>query len=453
MLARDEALNLLEVALRHSTAEQTEVMLFDSDMGLTRLANGGIHQNVAIRNLSARVRAVVGQRVGVVTSNRLTGDGLRELVDRAMAVAQVAEPNSEFGGLPGPAQEGHVFTSGTLSSPAPAIDADAFSPAGRSDAALLMIHTANAQDAVAFGHVATGIDALAVGNSLGVRAHHAWTTSTVMAIMTQGQASGYAQWSGASLADAPVAETAARAVGKCLAAETVGAVEPGRYTVILEPPAVAEMLEMLAYMGLGATQYEEGRSFMSGKLGQRLVGDNITLHDDTYHPMTISLPFDFEGQPRRRVPFFEGGVAKDVVYDSYTARKVGRHSTGHALPAPNPHGPMPMHLVLHGGTETREGLIADVERGILVTRFHYVNIIHPTEATITGMTRDGTFLIEHGAVTQAVNKLRFTQSILEAMSHVTGLERDLTLVSGEGMHCVVPTLRIEGFNFTSASPD
>ncbi|HOF89367.1 MAG TPA: metallopeptidase TldD-related protein, partial [Armatimonadota bacterium] len=294
---------------------------------------------------------------------------------------------------------------------------------------------------------------LAVGNSRGVRAHHAWTACSLMAIATLGDASGYAQWSGRSLAGAPAGETAAHAVSKCLAADVTGTVEPGRYTVILEPPAVAEMLGLLAYMGLGATQYQEGRSFLSGKVGERLVGENITLRDDTYHPLSIALPFDFEGVPRQVVPFFERGVAKGVVYDSYTARKEGRASTGHALPAPNTYGPIPLHLVLEGGTRTREELIAGVERGILVTRFHYVNIVHPAEAIITGMTRDGTFLIENGAVTKAVNKLRFTQSMLEALQHVSDLERALTLVSGEGMYCVVPTLRIEGFHFTSASPE
>jgi PmbA protein len=451
MLTRDEALNLLEVALRHATAEQTEVMLYGSDHGLTRLANGGIHQNVRISNLSAHVRAVIGKRVGVATSNRVSGGGLAELVERAEALARVSEPNADFGSLPGPGE--YVFSTGTLASPAPVIDADAFSPSGRADAALAIITTGKGNDASAFGHVSTTIGTLVVGNSLGVRAYHAWTECSVMAIMTIGDASGYAQWSGSSLGDAPVEAIAASATGKCLAAEVTGTVEPGRYTVILEPPAVAEMLSMLAYMGLGATQYQDGRSFMSGKLGQSLVGENITLRDDAHHPLSIPAPFDFEGVPRHIVPFFEGGVAKEVVYDTYTAHKDGRRSTGHALPAPNTYGPLPMHLVLEGGTQTREELIAGIERGILVTRFHYVNIVHPTEAIITGMTRDGTFLIENGAITKAVNKLRFTQSILEALSRVSGLERLLTLVSSEGMHCVVPTLRIDGFNFTSASPE
>ncbi|OPZ86099.1 MAG: protease TldD [bacterium ADurb.Bin429] len=451
MLTRDEALNVLEMAIRCSSADQTEVMLHGSEHGLTRLANGSIHQNVHITNLSAHVRAVVGKRVGVATSNRLSGDGLRALVERAVAVAKVSEPNAEFDSLPGPGE--YVFSAGTLASPVPDIDEDAFSPTGRADAALTIINTARGNGATAFGHVSTDVSMLAVGNSLGVRAHHAWTACSVMAIATLGDASGYAQWSGQSLVGAPTGGTAAHAVSKCLAAEAAGMVEPGRYTVILEPPAVAEMLGMLAYMGLGATQYQEGRSFLSGKLGENLVGENITLRDDTYHPLSIPLPFDFEGVPRRVVPFFESGVAKGVVYDSYTARKEGRESTGHALPAPNTYGPIPLHLVLEGGAQTREELIACVERGILVTRFHYVNIVHPTEAIITGMTRDGTFLIEDGAVTKAVNKLRFTQSILEALSRVSGLERALTLVSGEGMHCVVPALRIEDFNFTSASPE
>jgi predicted Zn-dependent protease len=441
MLTRDEALNLLALALQHSTADQTEVMLTTGDEGITRLANGGIHQNVAIADVGARVRAVVGKRIGVATANILDGNGLRALVDRAIRIARVCEPNPDFHSLPEPE---------TITGlPASAISV---TPEERADAAGAMIATARGNGVTAAGHVTSARRMLAIGNSLGVRAHHAWTESTLMAIMTRGDASGYAQWSGTTLADAPAAEIAAHAAEKCLAGDQPGTIEPGRYTVILEPPAVAEMLSMLAMMGLGATPFQEGRSFMSGKIGEPLAGANISLADDAYHPLTVQIPFDYEGVPKHVVPIFEHGTAKGVVYDSYTAQREGRHSTGHALPAPNAYGPVPLHLVLHGGTESRDSLLAGVERGILVTRFHYVNIVHPTETIFTGMTRDGTFLIEHGTVTRAVNKLRFTQSILEALCHVSSLERDLTLVNQEGLYCVVPTLRIEGFNFTSASP-
>jgi len=437
------ARELLEDAFRHSGAEQTEIILGHGKHGLTRLANGGIHQNVVVTNYQARARAVIGKRVGVASDNRITADNLRVLVEQAVAVARVSEPNPEFDSLPSPAP--------VLPVAMPEVDLAEFTPERRAEAAGVLVNAGAGQEQAASGFVSTDIDTLAVGNSLGARAYHHWTTGGVMCIMTEGGASGYAGWDGAVLRDAPVDEVAERASGICRAARDAQPIEPGHYTVILEPAAVAEMLTMLAFMGLGATSYLEERSFMRGKLGERLVGENITLRDDTYHAGMISLPFDFEGVTRQTVPFFERGVAKGVVYDSLTAHKAGggQHSTGHALPAPNPYGPAPLHLVLEPGEHARERMISEVERGILVTRFHYVNIVHPKETIITGMTRDGTFLIENGAIAGPVKNLRFTQNILEALRRVSALENVQRLVNNEGIFCLAPAMRIEDFAFTS----
>jgi len=443
MLNDEMARDLLEAALKYSRADQTEIILGSTEHGLTRLANGGIHQNVAVRDYQARVRAVLGTRVGVATGNRLAADDLQALVDQAIAVARVSEPNPEFDSLPGPQQAAPV--------PMPQVDLAEFTPERRAEAAGLLARAGAEQGLSAAGFVSTEFDALAVGNSLGVRAYHRWTASGVMCIMTAGDASGYAGWDGAALRDTPVDEVAARASGICQAARDPQPIEPGRYTVILEPAAAAEMLTMLALMGLGATPYQEDRSFMSGKVGERLVGENITFRDDTYHPGMITLPFDYEGVPRGVVPFFEQGVAKGVVYDSLTAHKAGggRRSTGHALPAPNPYGPVPLHLVLEPGDHARDRLLSEVKRGILVTRFHYVNIVHPKETILTGMTRDGTFLIENGAITRPVKNLRFTQNILEALRRVSALENVQRLVNNDGMFCLLPAIRVEEFAFTS----
>ena len=464
MLSRDEMLNLLELALRHSPAEQTEVVLTATTHGLTRLANNGIHQNVAMTDATARVRAVVGQRVGVATGNTLDGAGLRELAERATAIARVSEPNPDFIALPPPTppdappnpvrqgpdtvERGMHLTAGT---PSDETFATAFSPERRAAMAATLVETATGNGVTASGHVSTGHTALAVGNSLGTQTFHQWTECGVMAIMTREDASGYAVWDGAHPDGAPVGAVAAAAAAKCLAGAHPIAVEPGPYTVILEPPAVAEMLAMLAFIGLGAAALLEGRSFMSGKVGQTVAGDNITLRDDTYHAGMIPLPFDYEGVPRQVVPLIEQGVARGVVYDSLTAHQTGagQHTTGHALPAPNPEGPFPLHLVLSPGRHSREQMIAGVERGILITRFHYVNIVHPMETILTGMTRDGTFLIEGGAVTRPLKNLRFTQSIMAALSHVTALEHTQTLINQEGLYCLAPALRVEGFTFTS----
>lgn len=443
MMERDYAMSLLDGALKHSTADQTEVILIAGEHGLTRLANNGIHQNVAVTNTTAHVRAVLGKRSGVATSNRLEGEGLRQLVERAIAIARVSEPNPDFTALPG---EEPITPTST-----PPVDPVALTPERRAREAGRVVETASGNHITASGHVSTEQNMLAVGNSHGVRAYHRDVQSSVMAIMTRDSASGYAIWDGRSLEEAPVAAIAGAASSKCLGSREPIAVEPGHYTVILEPPAVAELLSMLALIGLGATALQEDRSFMSGKIGEQLVAESVNLRDDAYHAGMLGAPFDYEGVPKRVVPFFERGVARGVVYDSYTAAKDGTHSTGHALPAPNAYGPLPLNLVLDTGGHTREELIRDVRYGILVTRFHYVNIVHPKETILTGMTRDGTFLIEHGALTRPVKNLRFTQSIIEALRHVVGLENKQALINQEGIMCLAPTLCINRFHFTSAT--
>ncbi len=439
MLTEDEARNWVEIALR-GAPEETEVVLTSSRHGLTRLANGGIHQNVETVDTTARVRVALGKQVGVATSNRLDTAGLRALVARAAAIARVSAPNPDFPGLPS--------APAATSTATPVYTADDVSPECRAETAAAIVRTAQGNGTLANGHVSTTEATLAVGNSHGVRTYHASTEASVMAIMTKDTASGYAKWDGVRLSDAPVDVLAGRACGRCLAGAVPETAAPGKYTVILEPAAVAEFLSMLAFIGLGATAFQEGRSFMSGNVGKAVAGANITLTDDTYHAGMIPLPFDFEGVPRRAVPLIDGGVARGVVYDSNTAHKEGRESTGHALPAPNPIGPLPLHLTLHPGADSYDALLAGVDNGILVTRFHYVNVVHPKETTLTGMTRDGTFRIEHGAITRPLKNLRFTQSILEAFKYAA-LENRLTLVNQEGQYCLVPALRVEGFTFTS----
>lgn len=443
MLDYDVTRSLLEVALDYSQADQTEITLGRAEGGLTRLANGGIHQNVALTDNTVRVRAVIGKRSGVVTGNRISADDLKALVDQAIAVARVSEPNPEFDSLPAPRT--------VTPTPTPDLDPADFTPERRAEIAEVLAQTGAGAGLTAAGHVSSGISTLAIGNSLGVRAYHRWSTGSVMSIMTDQDASGYAVWDGYTLKNAPAAEVAARAGGICQASRNPQPLEPGHYTVILDPPAVTEMLTMLGFMGLGATPYQEGRSFMSGKFGEQLAGSNITLRDDAYAPGMVTVPFDYEGMPKEVVIFFADGVAKGVVYDSQTAHKAGgeQHSTGHALPAPNTYGPIPWNLVLAKGGESYEQMIRGIERGVLVTRFHYVNVVHPKETILTGMTRDGTFLIEHGAISRPVKNLRFTQSILDALRHVSAIENRQHLINNEGIYCLAPALRIEEFAFTS----
>jgi len=278
--------------------------------------------------------------------------------------------------------------------------------------------------------------------------------ATVMTVIMSDDSSGYASAAGQDVSALDPSDIGRIAVDKALRSKNPTPIEPGSYTVILEEEAVATMMFYLGYLGFGALAVQEGRSFMSGHIGEKVTGDNISIWDDGFDPRGVVRPFDFEGVPKQKVTLIENGIAVNAVYDSATAaREPGKQSTGHGLPAPNTMGPIPINLFMKPGTATKEELIASTERGIWITRFHYVNPVHPVKAILTGMTRDGTFLIENGKVVRPLKNLRFTQSILEAFANAELLSRDLKMVKlgfGNFVSCA-PAAKINGFAFTGTT--
>ncbi|MCD5383504.1 TldD/PmbA family protein, partial [candidate division WOR-3 bacterium] len=218
------------------------------------------------------------------------------------------------------------------------------------------------------------------------------------------------------------------------------------YTVLLEEEAVGELLMFLAWIGFGARTFQEGRSFMAGKIGNLITGSNITIFDDVHHPQMSGLVFDFEGVPKKRVPLIESGVAKGVVYDSFYANKEDKQSTGHALLCQES-GPFPLNLVMEGGDASKSELLSSISEGILITRFWYTRIVDPDQTQVTGMTRDGTFLIKDGKIDQGLKNLRFTINILEAFKKVREISQERSMI-GERFRCLAPSLLIEDFGFT-----
>jgi predicted Zn-dependent protease len=261
--------------------------------------------------------------------------------------------------------------------------------------------------------------------------------------------SGYAESAAVDVSAIDPAALGREAAAKAKA--TVGAVsvEPGDYPVVLEEYAVVDLLDMLGYLGFSALAVQEGRSFV--EIGKRVGSDLVSIVDDGEHLSGLPMAFDFEGVPKQRVELVEGGICRGVVYDAQTAAREGRRSTGHGLPAPNSYGPFPINMLMAGGATGREELIAGLDRGLLVTRFHYTNPVHPKLAIITGMTRDGTFLVEGGRIVGPVRNLRFTQSYLAALAGVTAVGKERKTLRGFLGGVVVPALRIEAFTFTGAT--
>jgi PmbA protein len=437
---------LLDVARRVlalSKAEQTEVIVTQSASFLTRFANNVIHQNVGVSGRSVQVRSVLGKRVGVATANAFEEADLARVTAEALTVAQHQPQNPDFQSLPGPGAVAVVQAYD------PAVAACA--PQDRAQAVKAVIGRAEAAGAVAAGAYSTETSELLIVNSLGVESYHPSTDVQFRTVVTAGDGAGYAAALGWQLAQVDPAQRGERAVAKCLASRSLRDLPAGAYTVVLEPEAVGELVMYLAYIGFGAKAFQEQRSFMAGHIGQRITGDNVTIYDDGHDPAGVPMPFDFEGVPKQRVAIISSGVAEGVVYDSLTAAREGKTSTGHALPASSTIGPMPWNLHLAPGASSLEEMIAATDRGILVTRFHYTNVAEPTKAVLTGMTRDGTFLIEGGKVAAPVKNLRYTQSVLEAFARADLISRETERVEGLLGVSVVPAMRVREFNFTGTT--
>ncbi len=445
MLGPDKVKEITSQVLALSKAEQTEVIFNGMDSALTRFANSYIHQNVAETNTEVRVRLVYGKKIGVASSNDLSPEALKRTVDTARAIAQRQPENPEFKSLPGPQpiQNVEAFVERTAK----------FTPEQRAQIVSVLCRKAKEKGVVAAGAFNTMSFEIAVANSLGVFAYHPGTVADINTVMMSDTGSGYAAFTHPDASQVNAAAIADEAISKALKARNPEALEPGDYTVLLEEYAVTDILDFLAYLSFSALAVQEERSFMKGKIGEKVMGDNVTLWDDGLAPDTLALPFDYEGVPRQKVTFVENGIARGVVYDTATAQREGKQSTGHSLPAPNSTGPSAEHMFMAPGSTPKSEMLKGVERGIWVTRFWYTRVVHPTKVLITGMTRDGTFLIENGEVTKPVKNFRFTTSYLDALNNVKAISRETKLFRDDwsGAARRVPALLVDGFRFTGVT--
>jgi predicted Zn-dependent protease len=292
---------------------------------------------------------------------------------------------------------------------------------------------------------------VAVASSLGVFAYHQDTMTDINTVVMGERGSGHAERVSMDVADIDGEEVAKEAVDKALRNVNQIELPPGEYDVVFQEYAVADILDFFAYLSFGAQAYQEKRSFMAGRIGEPVMGENVTIWDDGLAADTVPNPFDFEGVPKQRVTFIERGVARDVVWDTYTAGKEGRESTGHALPAGSTFGPVPSNMYLATGDATLDEMVASTKRGVWVSRFWYTRPVHPLNVVVTGMTRDGTFLIEDGKVTAPIRNLRFTQSYLEAMNRVEAIGKTAMLHRAIAGVSRAPALKIAKWNFTGVS--
>jgi len=421
-----------------------EILLATQQEGLTRFGNNVVSQHIETGNSDLVIRIQQGKRQGRASCNQFDRDTLERTVKKAARIASVQHEDPEL--LPFPEPRKYQPLSHYVPETLRVTPDEKVEQLRQAIAPCLKKKTTTA------GIFSHALQAVGVANSNGLFAYNRYTSASFSVTVMTKDSSGWAEATHQDINAIHPDQLTAVGLEKALSSRHPKALPPGEYDVILEPAAVAELLLFMAWEGFGALPYLEGRSFVSGKLGQKILNEKITIVDDAYHQQTLGLNFDYEGMPRRRVVLVERGVAKAVVHDRKTAKAAGTESTGHALPQPNTYGPMPLNLMLAGGDSSADEMIAGTERGLLITHFHYTNIIDPVTLMITGMTRDGIFLVEKGKIQYPIKNLRFIESVVKAFNQVEALGRETVYAHAFwGGGIVAPAVKIRGFNFSSAT--
>lgn len=429
-------------AARMRGVEDIEVIISGSNDALTRFANNAIHQNVAERSVHVSVRPVIGQRTARASTNRVDRAGIEEVVEQAIAITRLTEPDPALPPLADrtecPRGDRHFEeTAGTT-------------PDERARAVAEAIGVVEGAGQTAAGIYSTGESSFVLFNSRGASARHQESMARFSITAMAADSSGWAKGSACNRADLRPAELARSAAQKAAASRGPREMPPGRYTVVLEPAAVLDLAGQM-FGDFSATALRDGRSFLNDRVGKKLFGENITIYDDVGHPLQSGPAFDGEGVPRRRLTLVERGVVMDIAYSRQSAAMAGVEPTGHGFPLPNEYGEAPMNIVIEGGPAGVDQMIASTDRGILVTRLWYIREVDPYEKIFTGMTRDGTFLIEGGKIAGGVRNFRFNQSLVELLSNVEALSPVVRASGEEAFDMVVPAMKVRDFNFTEVT--
>ncbi|SRR5579884_1082703 len=459
MLDQQQGRRIFETVRKHSSGDDVEVLIAGGDHALTRFANNTIHQNVAEENYVVSIRAVFGQKTARATTNKLDDEGLQRAVKAAESLARVQQPNTDLLPMATPAE-----VPGTPPAPSRHFDATAaITPEDRAEAVGRMVQSAKAQRLTAAGIYSTSNTVEMLLNSRGISRFHQQTSAEISITMLAADSSGWQKANSPDHRDLNpelLAETAARKARDSAHPREIAA---GKYTVVLEPAAVLDLLGFL-FWDWGGLAILDQRSFLTNRVGTKLFGENISIVDDVYHPLQSGPAFDGEGVARQRVQLVDRGAVSRLVYSrasaammqkSEHAQKVGPiAATGHGFPLPNEIGEMPTNIVVQppaGKARSIDQMIASTERGILVTRLWYIREVDPYEKILTGMTRDGTLYIEDGKLQYGVRNFRFNQGMVQLLQSVEEMSEAVRASGEESFDMVVPAMKVRDFNFTEVT--
>jgi predicted Zn-dependent protease len=436
---REEAQKLLKKVLSYSKADECEVSLSGSDSGNIRYARNSVSTSGEVNQLSLAVSSSYGKKTGNATINEFDDGSLQKVVQRSEELAQLAPENPEHMPLLGP----QTFADSITFVPETA----AITPDTRAEAVGKSIQVSKDAGLQAAGYLENTTGFEAVMNSKGLFAYNK-ATDVVFSITTrneEGTGSGYAARGYNDVTKLDTLSATKIATTKASGSIGARAIEPGKYTVILEPVAVAYLLESM-FFGLDARSADEGRSFMSkpgggNRLGDQLMDSKVNIYTDPFNPDLPSSTWNREGQPNVKRSWIEGGVVKNLSYSRYWAQKKG------VDPVPGP-----SNVIMTGGTDTLEEMIKSTEKGILVSRLWYIRMVDPQTLLLTGLTRDGTFYIENGEIKFPVKNFRFNESPVIMLNNVEALGKPERTISVESYRSyLVPPIKARDFTFSSLS--
>ncbi len=445
LLTSAECQRILDIAQRTARArgvKDVEIIIAASEEALTRFANNAIHQNVAERVRHASIRILEDHRTARASTNRLDDASIAAAVNEAVAIARSLKPDPFLLPLadPQPITPVERWFESTASC----------TPEQRAQVVADAIATVEANGQTAAGIYSTGSVAEAILNTSGLFAAHSETMATFSITALAPDSSGWAKASSPDREAFDPVGLARSASAKATLSRSPRELAPGDYTVILEPAAVLDLLGQM-FADFSLTAIDDQRSFLTERIGTQLFGENITIDDVVYHPLQSGAPFDGEGVPRTRLALVENGVPKQVACSRPAATRHGVAPTGHGFPIPNEMGEAPMNIVVRGGEASLPELIAGTPHGILVTRSWYIREVDPYEKIMTGMTRDGTFLIEGGRLTQGLRNFRFNQSLIELLQNVEAMSREERSSGEESFDMVVPAMKVNGFHMNEVT--
>jgi PmbA protein len=465
MISKEQAADIFDRICGFSSADEVEAIFTGSRFALTRFANNTIHQNVEEENSIISIRTNFSGRTARSTANQFDDESLRRAVAASESLARVQAPDPDL--LPMPTEEEAAnFADSAADKSVRAArffeETAAIAPADRADVVKKIVSIADRHKLTTAGIYSNSESREGIFNSRGLANWHQQTLAEVSITMLGEDSSGWQKLNSPNVSNLDPARLAETAAQKAVASARPREIAPGKYTVILEPAAVLDIVGFMFWDYSGVAILDQ-RSFLNDRIGTKLFGENINIWDDAFHPLQAGSPFDGEGMRRRRVQLVENGIVKRVVYARATARKMKNseyaakvgpiETTGHGFPLPNEVGEMPMNIVF-GGPEKPQGvdqMIASTERGVLVTRLWYIREVDPYEKIVTGMTRDGTFLVENGKVQSGLRNFRFNQSLISMLSNVEAMSVPVRACGEESFDMVVPAMKVREFNFTEGT--